>query len=206
VPDHHSEAKGDCQSRSPTESAEVGFTYCFVPLSLHTRICGQSTCSFCCFGKPFTSFLAPAPTATTIATYLYPKPAARRVPALPTTTWLQGGVRSSYSQQYCTRVKAHILSNILLLKYFYFLCHFAFCISNENLVLISCNDFSCTKMKYIFFTDLRSSKVVPKGMQSQHRRSYKKVVPKGAQRKSFARKSFLRECRAKIDEATKSRS
>jgi hypothetical protein len=28
-------------------------------------------------------------------------------------------------------------------------------------------------MKYIFFTDLRSSKVVPKGMQSQHKRSYK---------------------------------
>jgi hypothetical protein len=35
-------------------------------------------------------------------------------------------------------------------------------------------------MKYIFFTDLRSSKVVPKGMQSQNCRSYKKVVPKGA--------------------------
>ena len=33
-----------------------------------------------------------------------------------------------------------------------------------------------------------------------------KVVPKGAQRKSFAQKLFLRECRAKIDEATKSRS
>jgi hypothetical protein len=60
------------------------------------------------------------------------KPAARRAPALPTTTRLQGGVRSSYSQQYCTRVKAHILSNILLLKYFYFLCHFAFCIRNKQ--------------------------------------------------------------------------
>jgi hypothetical protein len=33
-----------------------------------------------------------------------------------------------------------------------------------------------------------------------------KVVPMGAQRKFFAQKSFLRECRAKIDEATKSRS
>jgi hypothetical protein len=78
--------KRDCRNRSPAESTEAGPTYCFVPLSLHTRICGQSTCSFCCFGKPFTSFLAPAPTATTIATYLYPKPAARRAPALPTTT------------------------------------------------------------------------------------------------------------------------
>jgi hypothetical protein len=33
-----------------------------------------------------------------------------------------------------------------------------------------------------------------------------KAVPKGAQRKFFAQKSFLRECRAKIDKATKSRS
>jgi hypothetical protein len=33
-----------------------------------------------------------------------------------------------------------------------------------------------------------------------------KVIPKGAQRKFFAQKSFLRECRAKVDEATKSRS
>jgi hypothetical protein len=48
-------------------------------------ICGQSTCSFCCFGKPFTSFLALAPTTTTIATYLYPKPEARRAPTPPTT-------------------------------------------------------------------------------------------------------------------------
>jgi hypothetical protein len=62
------------------ESAELGFTYCFVPLSLHTRICGQPTCSICCFGKPFTSFLALAPTAITTATYLFPKPAARRAP------------------------------------------------------------------------------------------------------------------------------
>jgi hypothetical protein len=30
-----------------------------------------------------------------------------------------------------------------------------------------------------------------------------KVVPKGAQRKFYAQKLFLRECRAKIDEATK---
>jgi hypothetical protein len=33
-----------------------------------------------------------------------------------------------------------------------------------------------------------------------------KVVPKGAQCKFSAQKSFLRECRAKIDEATKSHS
>jgi hypothetical protein len=91
----------------------------------------QSTCSFCCFGKPFTSFMAPASTATTIATCSYPKPAARRAPAPPTVTRLQGGVRSSYSKQHCTRIEAHILRNILLLKYFYLLCHFIFCMRNK---------------------------------------------------------------------------
>ena len=41
----------------------------------------------------------------------------------------------------------------------------------------------------------RSSKVVPKGMQSTMK--LQKVVPKGAQRKFSAQKLFLRECRAK---------
>jgi hypothetical protein len=41
----------------------------------------------------------------------------------------------------------------------------------------------------------RSSKDVPKGMQSMTK--LQKVIPKGAQRKFFAQKSFLRECRAK---------
>jgi hypothetical protein len=40
-----------------------------------------------------------------------------------------------------------------------------------------------------------SSKDVPKGMQSMTK--MQKVVPKGAQRKFSAQKSFLRECRAK---------
>jgi hypothetical protein len=53
---------------------------------LHTRICGKSTYNFCCFGKPFTSFLASTSTAATTATYLFPKPTARRAPALSTTT------------------------------------------------------------------------------------------------------------------------
>jgi hypothetical protein len=131
MPDYHSETKRDCRSRSPAESAEAGFTYCFVLFSLHTRICGQSTCNFGCFGKPFTSFLAPACTATTIATCSYPKPAARRVPTPPTAKRLQGRVRSSYSQQHCTKIEAHILRNILLLKYFYLLCHFIFCTRNK---------------------------------------------------------------------------
>jgi hypothetical protein len=40
----------------------------------------------------------------------------------------------------------------------------------------------------------RSSKDVPKGMQSTTK--LQKVVPKGAQRKFSAQKSFLRECRS----------
>jgi hypothetical protein len=78
--------KRDCRSRSSAESVEASPTYFFVSFSLHTRICGQPTCSFCCFGKTFIGFLASAPTATTTATYLLSKPAARRAPALPTTT------------------------------------------------------------------------------------------------------------------------
>jgi ribosomal protein L20A (L18A) len=38
----------------------------------------------------------------------------------------------------------------------------------------------------------RSSKVIPKGMQSTTK--LQKAVPKGAQRKFSAQKSFLREC------------
>jgi hypothetical protein len=41
----------------------------------------------------------------------------------------------------------------------------------------------------------RGSKVVPKGMQSMTK--LQKAAPKGAQRKFYAQKSFLRECRAK---------
>jgi hypothetical protein len=131
MPGHHPEAKRDCQSRSATESAEAGFTHFFMLFSLYTRIRGKSTYNFCCFGKSVTSFLASAPTTTTNATYSYPKPAARRAPVCPTTKQLQGGVRSSYSQQHCTRVKAYILRNILLLIYLYLLCHFIFCVGSK---------------------------------------------------------------------------
>jgi hypothetical protein len=46
----------------------------------------------------------------------------------------------------------------------------------------------------------RSSKVVPKGMQSTTK--LQKVVPKGAQRKFSAQKSFQRECRAYSEKST----
>jgi hypothetical protein len=49
-----------------------------------------------------------------------------------------------------------------------------------------------------------SSKVVLKGMQSMTK--LQKVVPKGAQRKFSAQKSFLRECRAKYHRNIRRRS
>jgi hypothetical protein len=50
----------------------------------------------------------------------------------------------------------------------------------------------------------RSLKVVPKGMQSTTK--LQKLAPKRAQRKFFAQKSFLRECRAKYHQSRRRRS
>jgi hypothetical protein len=50
----------------------------------------------------------------------------------------------------------------------------------------------------------RNSKVVPNGMQSMTK--LQKAVPKGAQRKFSAQKSFLRECRAKYRQNRRRRS
>jgi hypothetical protein len=50
----------------------------------------------------------------------------------------------------------------------------------------------------------RSSKVVPKGMPSTTK--LQNVVPKGAQCKFSAQKSFLRECRAKYHQNIRRRS
>jgi hypothetical protein len=46
----------------------------------------------------------------------------------------------------------------------------------------------------------RSSKDVPKGMQSTTK--LQKAIPKGAQRKFSAQKSFARECRAYSEKST----
>jgi hypothetical protein len=60
----------------------------------------------------------------------------------------------------------------------------------KNSVSTSCNNSASTIMKYIFFIDLRSSK------DDSQRNEVDSEAPK----------SFLRECRARIDEATKIRS
>ena len=44
----------------------------------------------------------------------------------PSAARFQGGIRSSHSQQYCARIKTHLLRDILPLKHFYIHCHFIF--------------------------------------------------------------------------------
>ena len=62
VPSHDSEVERNCRSLNTTESAEVGSAYRFVLLSLHLGVCTQSiACGLYRFGKPFSSFLGPAP-------------------------------------------------------------------------------------------------------------------------------------------------
>jgi hypothetical protein len=80
------------EAAATTESAEAGPTYCFVPFALHSRICRQSPCSFCCFGKSTPSILA---TASTAATDAARAPARRESPQ---SEGFQRGLRSSHSQ------------------------------------------------------------------------------------------------------------
>jgi hypothetical protein len=119
------------------------------------------------------------------------------------------------------------LRDILPLKHFtfiviFFLIRNNLCKSSILVTLISCNSFVFVIMKYIFPTDLRSSKTIeakksflrectPKNYIASFTKATKivprehsvslpklqKVVPKGAQCKFSAQKSFQRECRAK---------
>jgi hypothetical protein len=43
----------------------------------------------------------------------------RPILGFTTATRIQGGIRSSHSQQYCARIKTHLLRDILPLKHFY---------------------------------------------------------------------------------------
>jgi hypothetical protein len=133
VPCHHPETERDSRSCSPTEPAEAGYAYCFVPLTIHSRVCGQPSCSFCCFGKPTSGILATASTSTTNTTHLSPRLAARREPAHSPAERLQGAIRSSHSQQYCARIEAHILRYILPLKQFLHLLSFTFFNKEQSL-------------------------------------------------------------------------
>jgi hypothetical protein len=140
VPCYHLEAKRDCRSRSPVEPAEAGFTYCFMLLYLHTIICGQSTYNFCCFGKPFTSFLASASSATTIATYSYRKPATRGAPNSNATSWRSPKLVQSTTlyQNRSTYTEEYPISEVLLsFMPFYFLFEKQVM---KNSISISCNN------------------------------------------------------------------
>jgi hypothetical protein len=75
--------------------------------------------------------MAIASTSATTATCIFTKPAARREPTDPSAAILQGGVRSSYSQQYYARIEAYILRDILPLKQFLHSLPFSFLIRNN---------------------------------------------------------------------------
>jgi hypothetical protein len=112
-----------------------------------------------------------------------------RSPKLVQSTTLYQS-RSIYTEEYPT------FDVLLSFMPLYFLCE------KKVMKNVICNNCAYTRVKYIFLMDLRSkfwsSKVVPKGMQSQKLQpEAAKVVPKGARRKFSAQKSFLRGCRAK---------
>jgi hypothetical protein len=66
--------------------------------------------------------------------------------------------RSIYTEEYST------FDVLLSFMSFYFLYEKQVM---KNLISISCNNCACIRVKYIFLMNSRSSKVVPKGMQSQ---------------------------------------
>jgi hypothetical protein len=169
MPSYNTEAKGDCRSWGAAESADAGLTYCFMLLSLCTRVHRQSTTiGLCRFGKSLSSFLGPAP----ITTHLDPKPATRRAPTRTTTVWFSGGIRSSHSQQHCARIQTYLLKNILFLMYLHLLCHFNFCMRNKSWrtkfwfsVIIVTSSTSKIRLKQIY----EATKLVPKGAWSMFR-------------------------------------
>jgi hypothetical protein len=110
MPSHNAEAKGDYRSWGAAESAKAGLTYCFMLLSLCTRVRRQSTTfGFYRFDKSLSSFLGPAPITTTITTHSDTKPAARRAPTCTAAVWFSGGIRSLYIQQHCARIQTYLL-------------------------------------------------------------------------------------------------
>jgi hypothetical protein len=95
------------EAEAQQKSTEVGSAYCFMSLNR-------------------SRFLATASTSAATTTCLFTRSAARREPSFPSAARSQGGIRSSHSQQYCARIKTHLLRHILPLKHFYILCHFLF--------------------------------------------------------------------------------
>jgi hypothetical protein len=75
--------------------------------------------------------MATASTSATTTTCIFTKPEDRREPTDPSTARLQGGVQSSYSQQYCARIEAYLLRDILPLEQFLHSLPFPFLIRNN---------------------------------------------------------------------------
>jgi hypothetical protein len=116
----------------------------YISFALYSRIRRQPPCSFCCFGKPTPSILAAASTTTADAA----RAAARRESAQSPSEGFQRGVRSSHSQQYCARVEAHLLINILPQQQFFSI--FAFSIT----FLLTRNNYQEFKYLLSFFNFL----------------------------------------------------
>jgi hypothetical protein len=83
-------------------------------------------------------------------------------------------------------------------------CNFSFSYSalrEKNPQICKCKNWACTiECRKKKEKTGRSSKVVPKGMQSTMK--LQKAVPKGARRKFSTQKSFQRECRAYSEKST----
>jgi hypothetical protein len=77
--------------------------------------------------QPQASWQQPPPPPTCIST----GPAARRETTDPPTARFQEGVRSSHSQQYCARIQAYLLRDILPLKQFLHSLSFSFLLRNN---------------------------------------------------------------------------
>jgi hypothetical protein len=131
VPCHQSETEGNSRICSSAEPTEAGHAYCFISLALHTRVCGKPSCSVCCFDQSVTGILATASTFATTTTCIFVRPTARRESTEPSAERLQGGVRSSHSQQYCARVEAYLLRDILPRNQFLHLLSFSFLLKNS---------------------------------------------------------------------------
>jgi hypothetical protein len=101
---------------------------------LHTALCHSPYIPEYVGNHPATSvasasqpgFLATTSTSTATTTCLFTRSAARREPSDSSAARSQGGIRSSHSQQYCARIKTHLLRDILPLKHFLHSLSFSF--------------------------------------------------------------------------------
>jgi hypothetical protein len=119
------------EAEARQKSAEAGLAHCFVPFSLLTRVCGQSSCSFGCFSlaihklpghnsHPHHHYNRPIPKASSQkgTSTLNSNGNSGRNPKLAQSTVLCWN-QSTFIERYPTS------------KFFYILCHFCFSMRNK---------------------------------------------------------------------------